>query len=263
MEYNLDGKVFRSISNTGRSLLLAVTLGVALAGAQAADGQIAGRLTDPRGAVLPGVRVTITSGAESKEVVTDRDGRFAVRPLAMGKHRVVAQLHGFTPASGDVELEPTSPRAHLAWTLDPGCLVDESRVIYTPRQAARLVDAILHVRVTSVDGPVRMSVRPECPGRRLWDYSIEVLGTAPVRGETRPAREQLFTRVTEGAPLQVGQEYLALVWPDGHASPELVLPIVGGVVMPPKVTELSGVRVAGALKLLAAWSQEPLRRFNP
>ena len=60
----------------------------------------------------------------------------------------------------------------------------------------------------------------------------------------------------------MGDEYLLLVWPDGHVTNELVLPIISGRVTPAKPDELSGLPVADALKLLGTWSQEP-RRQSP
>ena len=173
-----------------RVLLFALGLGVATSAAQTPDGQIAGRLTDQAGGIIPGVRVTISSAAQSIQLVTDRDGRFALGSLPMGTYRVATELPGFMPASGEVKLEPSSPRAHLAWSLEIGCQNEESRIIRTPRGAAPVVDAILHVRVTSVDGPVRISVRPQCPGRRFWDYSVQVVETAPVHGRSSPARNR-------------------------------------------------------------------------
>jgi hypothetical protein len=94
-----------------RLLFSTVALGVAIAVAQTVDGEIAGRINDKSGAPLPGVRITITNGDRSREAITDRDGRFALRPLAMGTYRVVADLLGFTSTSGEnqaLAFEPSS-----------------------------------------------------------------------------------------------------------------------------------------------------------
>jgi len=242
-----------------RVLLLAVTLGVSLAGGQQADGQIAGRLTDKSGGALPGVRVTVTSGTESRETVTDPAGQFALRSLPMGTYRVATDLAGFTPASVDLVLGPSSPRAYLAWSLESGCIDEDLRIAYQPRQAAPLVDAILHVRVTSDDGPLLMSNRPGCVHSAPWrEYSVRVLGTAPARGTVVAAQRQIFTLARERR-LQVGHEYLVMVWRDGRVDEHLALPVVSGVVTSPKAGDLSGLSVIDALALLGTWAKEPGR----
>ena len=240
-----------------RVLFWTVALGAAIAVAQTADGQIAGRINDRSGPV-PGVRITITNGDQSREAITDGDGRFALRSLTMGTYRVVAELAGFTTTSGEIRLAPSSPRAYLAWPLEVGCLAEDIRVVLTAREAAPLVDAILHIRVMSADGPVLMSVRPECAGRQVREYSVQVLGSAPGRGRSSPGQRHIFMSAGD-ARLHAGQEYLALLWPEGRATDDLVLPIVSGLVASPSAGELSGMRVDEALKALGNWSQERQR----
>ena len=240
-----------------RVLFSTVALGVAIAVAQTVDGEIAGRINDKSGAPLPGVRITITNGDQSREAITDSDGRFALRSLAMGTYRVVADLAGFTSTSGEIRLSPSNPRAFLGWPLEVGCLEEDIRVILGAREAAPLVDAILHIRVTSVDGPVLMSVRPECAGRVLPQYSVQVLGSAAGRGGTSPVKRQIFMS-TRDARLEPGREYLVLLWPDGRAT-DVLLPIVSGLVASPSADEFSGMHVDEALKVLGNWSQERKR----
>ena len=237
-----------------RVLFWTVALGVAIAVAQTADGQIAGRINDKSGPPLPGVRITITNGDQSREVITDSAGRFVLRSLTMGTYRVGAELAGFTSTSGEIRLSSSSPRAFLAWSLDVGCLADHVRVILGPRKAAPLVDAILHIRVISADGPILMSHRPECAGHLLREYSVQVLGSAPER-RTSPRQRQILMSARD-APLETGREVLALLWRDGRATDDLVLPIVSGLVASPGAGELSGMRVDEALKVLGKWSQE-------
>ena len=123
-----------------RVLFWTVALGVAIAVAQTADGPIAGRINDKSGAPLPGVRITITNGDQSREAITDSDGRFALRSLTIGTYRVVAELAGFKAASGEITVSPSTPRVFLAWSLEVGCLAEIQRVILGPRGAARLVE---------------------------------------------------------------------------------------------------------------------------
>jgi hypothetical protein len=157
-----------------------------------------------------GVRVRIANGDQSSEAVTDADGRFLFRSLTMGTYRVVAEIAGFKTASGEITLSPSTPRAFLAWSLEPGCLEQIQRVILGPRAAARLVDAIVHIRVASAAGPVRMSVHPDCAGRVFYEYTVEALGSASERGRRSPGQRRMFIEPS-GARLTPGQEYLVLL----------------------------------------------------
>jgi hypothetical protein len=122
-----------------------------------------------------------------------------------------------------------------------------------------LVDAILHVRVASFDGPVLLSVRPDCAGRVVLEYSLEVLGNATGRGRASPGKRQVFIAAKDSR-LEVGQQYLALLWPDGRATADLFLPIVSGRVASPSAGELNGMRYDDAMRVLGKWSREPRHR---
>ena len=174
----------------------------------------------------------------------------------MGTYRAVAELAGFTPISGEISLSSSTPRVFLGWPLEVGCLNEDIRVSLGPRKSAPLVDAILHIRVTSADGPVLMSDSPECPGRVLQRYTVHVLGSAPGHRRTSPGPRQMFMSA-RGARLEPGREYLALLWPDGQPpTDDLVLPIVGGLVASPGTGELNKMRVDEALKVLGNWARE-------
>jgi hypothetical protein len=69
------------------------------AGQAAASEEIAGRVLDPAGEPLEGARVLgEPAGNEpSAEAVTDDDGRFVLRDLVPGPHRVEARYPGFAP----------------------------------------------------------------------------------------------------------------------------------------------------------------------
>ena len=69
---------------------------------QATTGNIEGRVTDPNGAAVPGVTVTVTNQetALSKGSATDSDGVYRISFLPPGKYKVTtSKVAGFLPAS--------------------------------------------------------------------------------------------------------------------------------------------------------------------
>ena len=81
-------------------LIAAALLPASPVAAQAVYGSIAGTVTDPTGAALPGVTVTITS-VERKiadTVVTNADGLYVKERLLPGIYEVKAELQGFKSA---------------------------------------------------------------------------------------------------------------------------------------------------------------------
>ena len=64
---------------------------------QADTGSITGTATDPAGAVLPGVKVTIVGVATNRRLsfLTDNEGRYSSGPLRVGEYQVQAELPGF------------------------------------------------------------------------------------------------------------------------------------------------------------------------
>jgi len=78
-------------------ILAVVGLCSQLAGAQVLYGSIVGNVTDPQGAVLPGVSVTITNtGTGLKlETVTDDTGSYVFRNLPPGTYDMSLSLRGF------------------------------------------------------------------------------------------------------------------------------------------------------------------------
>src|ERR1043166_6330004 len=64
---------------------------------QVETGRITGTVTDPSGAVLPKVAVTIVAVQTNRrqEVVSDSDCRYSSGPLQVGTYRIEAQAAGF------------------------------------------------------------------------------------------------------------------------------------------------------------------------
>ncbi len=80
------------------ALALVFTLLAVSASAQIGQGTLTGVLTDPQGAVLPGVTVTATSPAliGSRSTTTEVDGRFRLPQLPSGVYKLKFDLSGFT-----------------------------------------------------------------------------------------------------------------------------------------------------------------------
>jgi hypothetical protein len=223
------------------------------------NGEIAGTISTREGAMLPGVRVVVKSrDDERREAITDPHGRFKVSGLKLGTYEVHAEIPGFFPASGSITLSDTTSRAHLAWSLDLGCLSEDVRVKMHPRQAAPLAEAIVHVRLTSADGPIVLSMHPACDGKIVESYTGTVLRRLKGQASGDEGALQLLLHRTD-ARLKSGVEYLALLWAGGYTDDTLVLPVESGRVMASAPDALGGMTVEGALKTLAQWAREPRR----
>jgi hypothetical protein len=80
-----------------RLFSLTLLLVPALASAQDATGRIAGTITDPSGAVITGVQVTVTNTATQvpRKATTNQDGYYQVLALPIGNYKVSAEHDGF------------------------------------------------------------------------------------------------------------------------------------------------------------------------
>ena len=78
-----------------------------------ATGVITGRITDPTGAVIPGVKVTarrVDTGV-SQSAVTSGAGTYTIPHLVVGTYTVTAQAHGFkTGMASEITLDVAQQR---------------------------------------------------------------------------------------------------------------------------------------------------------
>ncbi|WP_041586925.1 TonB-dependent receptor [Terriglobus saanensis] len=81
-------------------LLLTMTVAAPFAHAQSSFGQITGTITDPAGAAIPGVTVTITSAntQAKRTVTTDTDGNYIATNLPIGTYSISVTQTGFRTA---------------------------------------------------------------------------------------------------------------------------------------------------------------------
>lgn len=81
----------------GWSLGVTLLLMPAVASAQLGTGDLRGKVTDPQGAVLPGVSVVATNegSGQRRETISSADGTFSMIALNPGTYSVTAELQGF------------------------------------------------------------------------------------------------------------------------------------------------------------------------
>lgn len=78
---------------------------------QALPGQMGGYVTDSSGAVVPGARVTITSGDNGavRNATTDATGRWIVLGLQSGNYKAKAESAGFKASQYNINYDATQP----------------------------------------------------------------------------------------------------------------------------------------------------------
>jgi hypothetical protein len=89
-------------------ILIATVLSIPLLVAHAAGGRIEGKITDPKGAAIPGATVTITNQTTNQtfSAITDGQGRYKVEALPAGAYSVSVSAKGFSNGiRDDVKVE--------------------------------------------------------------------------------------------------------------------------------------------------------------
>jgi hypothetical protein len=92
-------------------ILIAVLLALPLLVAHAAGGRIEGKVTDPKGAAIPGATVTVTNQTTKQAftAVTDAQGRYKVESLPPGVYDVSVAAKGFKDTrQSDIKIEDDS-----------------------------------------------------------------------------------------------------------------------------------------------------------
>ena len=86
---------------------------------------IAGRVTDPTGAIVPAVTVTATADTGvTIQTRTNADGHYVLAPLVIGLYRVSIEVPGFRRAVSDVIQVHANTRARLDVQLELGAVND-------------------------------------------------------------------------------------------------------------------------------------------
>src|SRR5215475_7990117 len=89
--------------------------------AQGRSASLSGVIKDAAGAPIPGAAVIVRNPgtSQTRDAVSDEQGRYAFLSLDLGQHEVTAQKHGFKPARIAVELS-IGQQAEADITLAPG-----------------------------------------------------------------------------------------------------------------------------------------------
>ena len=106
-------------------------LGFLLAGfAFAQEGQIGGRVTDPSGAVLPDVKVTVTNAdtGVARDTATNSLGYYTVPLLQPGNYKIAAEKQGFRTREQTGIVLQVDQRSTLDFTMEVGQLNQEISV---------------------------------------------------------------------------------------------------------------------------------------
>ena len=82
-----------------KSALILLVSALSAAPAAAQDGEIAGRVTDETGAVLPGATVTLSGPDEARVTQSDPNGDYVFPAVSPGAYAVTAGLSGFSDAT--------------------------------------------------------------------------------------------------------------------------------------------------------------------
>jgi hypothetical protein len=96
----------RPVYAGGQRLILAILVALLIpvsASAQQATGKIVGTVTDPQGAVMPGVKVTATNKATQVATVsvTNKEGYYQTLNLPIGEYHITAEHEGFRTLTTD------------------------------------------------------------------------------------------------------------------------------------------------------------------
>ena len=103
---------------------------------------IAGRVTDPTGAIVAAVTITATADTGvAIQTRTTADGHYVLAPLVIGLYRVSIEVPGFRRAVSDVIQVHANTRARLDVQLELGAVTDTiacGRGRAPPQQLARV-----------------------------------------------------------------------------------------------------------------------------
>jgi hypothetical protein len=120
-------------TNAGRGRMWAaiaiicfVLAGIAPGYAQVDTGAIVGTITDPTGAVVPHVKVTLTNQetAFTVSAVGDTNGAYTFTPVRIGRYTVTAEYQGFETSVHQGIVVSVQQQVEVHFTLQPGLVTE-------------------------------------------------------------------------------------------------------------------------------------------
>jgi outer membrane receptor protein involved in Fe transport len=158
---------------------LVLTLVAWPAGAQTTTGSIAGHITDPQGAAVPGATVQATNletGFERLDV-TDGSGNYRLAALPVGTYDVAVQLSGFTPFERKGVVVNISRTLTIDGRLDVAGLVEgvtvvaSSPLVSTTSSAVGEVVSLARIEGLPLNGRQFANLAATVPGVSLGFHS--------------------------------------------------------------------------------------------
>lgn len=206
----------RSISRVALAAFLSLTMAVLSFGQAEITGRIAGVVSDPSKALVPGVSVKVEGPTlfTPREVLTAEDASYFVDKLPPGTYKVTLTFPGFkTVVRDDVTV-----RANFTATLNVSLEVGAVEETIMVAEAAPVVDVRSATMATTFDS----ALLKEIPhGRDTWSMLAQVPGLAPARFDIGGTESfQQTGSQLHGAAGQTVYNVngLNLNWPGGNAS---------------------------------------------
>src|SRR6058998_289218 len=113
-----------------RNGVITIFLFVSILGAQGFRATVVGRVTDDTGAVVPGAMITITNTGtnESRTVIVNDSGEYAIPQLAPGRYTLTAEYTGFNKVVRSGIVLETNQQARFDVVLKVGGITEEVQV---------------------------------------------------------------------------------------------------------------------------------------
>ncbi len=172
------------------SLLLLLSLSVGSVAAQEITGSISGVVSDSSGALIPGVKVTVTNTGTnvSKSVVTGASGAYRVPFLFFGTYQVKAEHDGFKTSQMDKVTLSTSEDVRADLTLSVG---EVTEVVEVSGMAIALKTEEASVATTIVKEQL---VQLPLVGRQVIGATLLAPGAYFVNNNSKAQRDSGFVR---------------------------------------------------------------------
>jgi hypothetical protein len=157
------------------AIILLLTASLTLSG-QSASGRILGQITDPTGAVVPGVKVTATNMATGVkfDTISNEFGDYQILALPIGEYKVSAEMPGFQTTV----TKPQPLELNQALKIDLKLEVGQAMQVVEVEATSPVVDTVTATLGTSVIGS-QIANMP-LNGRNVLDLALLQPGVLPV-----------------------------------------------------------------------------------